>query len=236
MYRLPFILVLFATALLGTGNARAAADTLEWKFDVFLDNKPIGYHNYVVSADGDRRTVTTSASFDVKFLFINAFSYRHENVETWDAQCLAELTAYTDANGKETSITGNTADNAFVVSNGDSDATLPECVMSFAYWNPAFLNASQLLNAQTGEFEQVTFTAPQTDFVDIKGQSVEATRHELTVKGKTIKVWYSASDRRWLALEAPAKGKRVLRYQAVALPPSELHQQLVASIASNGDD
>ncbi|MEO0574012.1 MAG: DUF6134 family protein [Pseudomonadota bacterium] len=231
MQRICLSLLLASATVAGMfSNAHAENETLEWKFEVFLDKKPIGFHDYVVSADGDQRTVKTNASFDVKFLFINAFSYRHENTETWNNQCLSAMNAYTDANGKQTSVNGSAASDTFVVSDGDTQATLPECVMSFAYWNPAFLNATQLLNAQTGEFESVAFAQPQSDSVDVQGVAIEAVRHELTVKGKTIKVWYSADDMRWLALEAPAKGKRKLRYQALTLPPSDIHGQLVASL------
>ena len=46
-------------------------------------------------------------------------------------------------------------DGSFTVVTGEQPAYLPECVMSFAYWNPDFLEQPRLLNPQTGEYVAV---------------------------------------------------------------------------------
>ena len=222
--RLKSIGVLSSVALLATvfGNDAHAStgDVQEWKFRVLLDDKEIGYHDYRISADGPRRRVETEASFDVKFLFFNAYRYRHRNVETWDADCLTGIEADTDANGKKLNVRGTARDERFVVEAGSGEKSLPECVMSFAYWNPAFLDAPRLLNAQTGEFESVDVVDAGTEALELDGTTLPARRYEIGVKGRTVTVWYGADDQRWLALESPARGGRVIRYEPVELPPA----------------
>ena len=51
------------------------------------------------------------------------------------------------------------------------------------------------------------------------GQPVEAVRYRLNAKAGAITLWYSNDEsRRWLALEAPAKGGRKIRYVPVQVP------------------
>ena len=44
-----------------------------WNFRVMLDGEPVGWHRYVVRRDGAETEVESRASFDVRFLFINAY-------------------------------------------------------------------------------------------------------------------------------------------------------------------
>jgi hypothetical protein len=60
------------------------------------------------------------------------------------------------------------------------------------------------------------------DVVDINGKTVEAIRYRLLAKSGAITLWYSNDEsRRWLALEAPAKGGRTLRYIPVRIPTAD---------------
>ena len=52
-------------------------------FDVFLDGKKIGYHRFEIDGQERNAAVRSEASFDVKFLFVTAFSYRHSAYEYW---------------------------------------------------------------------------------------------------------------------------------------------------------
>lgn len=201
--------------------APTGADTpesLQWKFKVFLDDKEIGYHDFAVTEQGPTRKVESEASFDVKFLFFNAYSYRHNNAEVWNQDCLDDLSSTTDANGKAFSVSGETASGAFRVENGASVRELPQCVMSFAYWNPAILSADRLLNSQTGEYQKVDIVRAGLDQIDVNGTAVPADRYELRLEKGAITVWYSVGDQRWLSLDAPAKGKRRIRYLPESVP------------------
>ena len=46
----------------------------------------------------------------------------------------------------------------------------------------------------------------------MRGQAIETQRYRLLAKNVEVDVWYSESDRSWLALESTVKGGRKLRY------------------------
>jgi hypothetical protein len=181
-------------------------------FDVFLDGKRIGYHRFEIDGSRNNAAVRSEASFDVKFLFVTAFTYRHSARENWAGGCLEEIEARTDSNGKELNVVGERTGDAFVIDTGEDEARLPECVMSFAYWNPGFLEQPRLLNPQTGEYVDVEVQELGKDIVRLDGRAIPARSVRLTARQMDITLWYS-ENAEWLALESVAKGGRILRYE-----------------------
>ncbi len=226
--------IVLGTCLVATAAATlsiAAANTreLEWQFGVLLDDKRIGYHNFNVSYDGNQRVLETEAKFDVKVLFLTAFRYRHSNTEIWNDGCLASIDASTNNNGDQLEVIGRRDGGAFALRSHNGESELPKCVQSFAYWNPAILESERLLNSQTGEYEDVSVNFEGEDEVSVGGKSVDALRYRLSAKRGDITLWYATDDRRWLALEAPAKGGRTIRYEPLAVPEPQVFEELVAT-------
>jgi hypothetical protein len=196
------------------------AQTLrQWNFQVFLDDKAIGYHTFSVQQSGsvqqnDAETrVTSTARFDVKVLFINAYRYVHDDQELWRNACLTSMTATTDDNGKSLRVVAVATDSAagLNVNTGKARYDLSGCVMSFAYWNPVMLRQTQLLNAQTGEYDMVNIKLLGDASVRAAGKDLPARRYQLTGKKLQIDLWYSMAGE-WLALESTTENGRRLRY------------------------
>jgi len=191
-----------------------AAQEQAWHFRVFLDDKPIGTHRFRLIDEGERRIVQSEAEFDVRLWFIEAYNYLHRNREVWQEGCLAEIDAATDDNGRRQQVTGSRAEDGFRVSSSAQGArTLPACVMTFAYWDPGFLEQGRLLNPQTGEYVSVSVERIGTSLVAYQGQQVSAEGYRLKAGEIVIDVWYSP-QRQWLALESITEGGRRLRYVA----------------------
>lgn len=216
MTRRPGFLALLALLGLGIAAPATASDAAgavsRWTFDVFLNDKKVGKHSFTVSENDGEKQVESEASFKYTVLWIPAYRYQHRAQERWNDECLVELEARTNANGERIEVKGEQTGSAFRLANGDHQADLPECVMTFAYWNPRFLGQSRLLNPQTGEFVDVTIDQVGTDMLDVRGEPVAATRFRLTADEIDITLWYSPSDE-WLALESVAKGGHIIRYE-----------------------
>jgi hypothetical protein len=222
------IATLMASAIAFSANATDETPGKQWQFDVALDGKPIGFHTFELQQDGSKQVLTTEASFDVKFLFINAFRYRHQNTETWSDGCLSSIDASTDSNGQQFDVRGEIGNGSFDVIGAEGSMTLPRCVQTFAYWNPAILESQKLLNSQTGEYEDVTVTPDGREQLLVAGEPVDTLRYRLSAKAGDITLWYSSTDNTWVGLEAPAKGGRKLRYQAIVVPDRDASPKLIA--------
>jgi hypothetical protein len=183
-----------------------------WDFDVYLDDKKVGKHIFTISEAGGVKHVQSQASFKVKILFISAYRYEHIAAERWTDNCLVEIDASTNANGKRIQVSGEHTGAGFLVERDDKPIELPECVMTFAYWNPEFLEQPRLLNPQTGEYVDVRVEEIGDELLEVRGQPVAATRFKLTARRVDLTLWYSPDDE-WLALESVAKGGRIIRYE-----------------------
>lgn len=200
-----------ASSFASTPPSSTSETGREWHFRVLLDGEEIGWHRYVVREDGDDTEVQSRAQFDVRFLFVNAYRYRHQARERWRGPCLDGLESRTVTNGSVEEVAAVTTDGALLVAGPAGETRLPRCVMSFAYWDPRILDADGLLNSQTGEWLPVSIETRGTERLTVAGRSVHATRHRLSAPALQVDLWYA--DGHWVALEAPTPGGRVLRYE-----------------------
>ena len=148
----------------------------------------------------------------MKVLFIPAYRYQHSAAERYTDNCLVEFDASTNANGERIRVSGARSGAGFVVERDGAPVELPECVMTFAYWNPDFLEQPRLLNPQTGEYVDVRVENLGEETLDFRGQSVAATRFKLKADEVDLTLWYSSDDE-WLGLESVAKGGHIIRYE-----------------------
>lgn len=199
-------------ALLLAATPASASRAQDWDFQVFLDDAPIGYHRYTLRETGAEHELKSEARFDVKLLFITAYRYAHAATERWRGDCLDNLAARTDDDGKRLEVAATQDRGSLVISTPRGQDAVNGCVMSFAYWNPEILRQPRLLNAQTGEYAAVQVTELGEEKITVRGAAVTARRYSITGTKHPIDLWYSA-DREWLALQSTVNGGRLLRYQ-----------------------
>jgi hypothetical protein len=225
--RLKLGVLTLLTAVLSINTAWAGIPESEalqqeeryWKFRVYLDDRDIGFHEFTVVGDGRDARVEIDARFDVKFLFITAYTYRHTNVEVWRDGCLQRIESETDANGDLIEVAGNLSEAGFELDgSGVVRVVESDCVKTFAYWNPAILQSDRLLNAQTGEWVPVTVSEQGLETLEVAGTAIAARRYQISMEEGAIDLWYHGDNGQWLALEAPTEGGRILRYEPVGLP------------------
>lgn len=203
-----------AAALL-CGLPAAASANASWDFRVFLDDKEIGTHRFdLLDRGGGVRELVSQARMAVKILFVTAYTYDHHDVEHWNGDCLNRLTSKTDDNGDKYQVDVQRKGASTVVQTRGGAKTLGECVLTFAYWNPAMLKQTRLLNSQDGEHVEVKITDAGSDSIVVRGVPTEARRYELrsTNKKLSIDLWYSPTDE-WLALESLTERGQKLIYK-----------------------
>jgi Domain of unknown function (DUF6134) len=194
----------------------SASSNREWRFEVFLDDKPIGFHTFRLSDSGTTRELRGEARFSVKLLGFTIYDYAHRNHELWRHDCLQRIDASTDDDGEDFHVRGAVEGEQLVLENSAGNSILPGCVMTFAYWNPAILSQQRLLNAQTGEYLDVSIQQLGEKSLQLQGRAVPALHYRIRTGESDIELWYS-TDRDWLALSTATSGGE-LRYRRVPAP------------------
>ena len=207
---LTLVPMLPASATVGDGIRRL-------NFDVFLDERAIGYQRFALTPAPDGTRIETQAEFRVKLLLVTAFAYDHRNTELWRDGCLQAIDARTDSNGERSAVRGGARDGAFVVATGTVERRLDDCVASFAYWDRnVLLERQKLLNSQTGEYVPVRIEALGLRRVRTGGREVDVDRFAIRGQDIDIDIDYAAGSGDWVALDSRLKGGRTLRYRRSA--------------------
>ena len=208
-----------AVALLFAAPLHAKQIEQQWTFRVYLDDREIGFHEFRISGEEELLQVEINAQFDVKILFFNAYQYVHRNLEQWNGDCLEEIESQTNDNGTLMTVSGESTPASFEIETNDTAATVnAACIRSFAYWNPVILDSDRLLNSQTGELVNVTVENAGNDTIQFGNSELEAVKDTIETGDGPISLWYTPDREHWLALEAPAKGGRTIRYEPIILP------------------
>lgn len=176
----------------------------EWNFDVYLDKTRIGEHTFKLN---DASELISQAKFNVKVLFINAYKYNHYAAEVWQDHCLRSLESNTLENDVATRVNGKFANGEFIVNDGKEKQVLPECPMTFAYWNQKMLQQTKLLNPQNGEWLDTKIRKIGNELLDVKDRKIETIRYKLdaSMQGKrklNIDLWYDAESHDWVGLKS----------------------------------
>lgn len=179
----------------------------EWFFDVYLDKSLIGQHRFeLIEAENGKQTLISKANFNVKVLFINAYEYEHKATEIWQNNCITSLTAHTVENDEVTDVKARIENAALIVESQSEIQSLPACVMTFAYWNPAMLNQTQLLNPQNAQYLKTDIKQLDDEEMMVKTQTIKTQHYKLlgSFKGKNklnIELWYD-KNHDWVALKS----------------------------------
>ena len=231
---LPLRALAASLALVAATPVLAAAGdgTRKLNFDVFLDDRAIGYQRFELAREGDGVRIETRAEFEVKLLLITAFEYDHRNTEVWRDGCLQAIDARTDSNGKQYAVSGKARGDAFVVATGEGERRLGDCVATFAYWDrELLLQQRQLLNSQTGEYVPVRIEPLGRDHIRIGERELSVERYALKGKEIDIALAYAAGSGEWVALDSRLVNGRTLRYRR---NPAELGESSVVQLARAG--
>lgn len=207
-----FLIISFQVAL---GFSVFASEERSWNFKVYLDKKEIGYQNFKLTPKPNGSNVSIEAKFDVEYLFINFYSYRHNNREAWQDGCLQSIESKTEDNGEKFFVLGSTQNEVFTIKTQMGEQHLKGCIKTFSYWDANFLNSTHLLNSQTGEFSPVEIRKLGNTEINVSGQLIPAVRYHISTRDFEIELWYSPDHSEWLALQSTTVDGSVLRYQRI---------------------
>lgn len=199
-----FVKVLISAIAVCTSLGSSLAHAKDWTFDVYLDKSKMGQHTFSLN---EANQLTSTAKFNVKVLFVNAYQYDHKAMEKWQGDCLSSLTAHTVENKVTTDVKGKLADGNFVADDGKNKQSLPACVMTFAYWNPKILEQTKLLNPQNAEWLDTKISKLGVETIEVQGKKIEANHYKIdgSMDGKSklkIDLWYETGSNDWVALKS----------------------------------
>jgi hypothetical protein len=191
-----------------------AVESVDKHFDfkVFLNDREVGSHRFVLQQQGENLLVSSTMSLDFTVFMIKKIKYRHQANEVWQGGCLVSLKSQTEKQGENYTVDAKTNGRGLVVESKEGSQTIQGCARGFAYWNPLLLNGEFLLNAESGQYLPVEITS--------RVSAQDNITHMLIAGPKAdVRLQYDAAGS-WLSLESKLQIGGLLRYQRVSVNPS----------------
>ncbi len=182
-------------------------DQQTWLFDVRIDGKDVGFHEFVTTQGPSGFDITARAKFRYRLLGVTLFSYDHEVREQYDSDmCLLTIESETKTNNKVQRLKGTITNDGYALLT-DTETVLDQaCLMTFAYWSPKILSRQQLLNGQTGQLVDVSIGRISSD-----DPGKDSNRYFLKGEKMDITLGFG-EDGQWRSLNSILPNGRELTY------------------------
>ncbi len=171
-------------------------------YRVSAGDAAIGQLTLDFEPSGDRLVARLSVDIRVEIAFINAWSYHHRSVETWQGDRLVAFSSTTDDDGRPHTLEGEAVADGFrLAATRDGEPYLadlvPADVATPAYWRRDTVERSVLFDPQDGSLHPQTVLGHRRETIEAAGRRIRA--HAFNVEARELGwVWYEDTGR-WLA-------------------------------------
>lgn len=181
--------LLLLALLPNASSANTTTGTL--KFEVALDDKPIGEHVLTFSRNSDRDLeIDIAIDLAVKFGPFTVFDYTHRNESQWRDGLLQSMQSETNDNGDiHTVVVESLVDQLRVVTDDINEYATPTSTLPTTYWMASTISQNRLINSQTGELLDIEITEVGREDVSGPDGPISATRYKMEGDLK-IELWY----------------------------------------------
>ena len=193
------------------------ANLNEIKFEIFRNDKKVGYHNIIFSRDKEMLIVKNEIQFDIKKLGISFYKYQSEGTEVYDQDgLLFTFNSKTSDNKKLKYCNIEAQDNKNYLINGSSyKGTLNKDFAISSYWNHEILKKNTQISGITCKIRNQKVTFLKNELIEVKGQATKTSVFNIDGEGLDTQIWYRKKDMAIVRQILNQKG--IWRYEIISL-------------------
>ena len=189
----------------------------EIKFEIFRNDKKVGYHNIIFSRDKEMLIVRNEIKFEIKKLGISFYKYQSEGTEVYDQDgLLFTFNSKTSDNKKLKYCNIEAQDNKNYLIDGSSyKGTFNKDFAISSYWNHEILKKNTQISGITCKIRNQKVTFLKNELIEVKGQTTKTSVFNIDGKGLDTKIWYRKKDMAIVRQILNQKG--IWRYEITSL-------------------
>ena len=202
------IIILFFTDFKAISHVDHYVNFNYLEYELFRNNKPIGYHKYDFNRKKDILSVNSEISFKIKKLGVEIYKYYAESVETYQNDQLVKFSAKTNQNNKKkyVNILFNKEDDDFLIDGSSYKGKASKNSIVGTWWNHQIVEAKEQISAVSGRLIPQTVTFIGKEEIKI-GDKVYKTLHfNFKSSDKTLPdskklntdIWYDENNFLWV--------------------------------------
>ena len=155
------IIILFSSTITVNSHVKHYANFNYLEYELFRNNKPIGYHKYEFIRQNDNLSIKSEVSFKISKLGIELYNYFAKSEETYKKDELVNFSSNTNQNKKKkyVKIDLNSDDNTLIVDGSSYKGKVDKDVIIGTWWNHEIVKAKAQISAVSGRIieQKVTF-------------------------------------------------------------------------------
>ena len=181
-------------------------NTLE--YELFRNNKSIGYHKYEFEKKNDILLVKSIIEFNITKLGVNLYKYKALSLEKFKEDQLIKFSSKTNQNKKikNTDINFDEKEKKLIITGSENQLSSPKEYPVGTWWNHEIVQAKAQISAISGRIihQKVTFKGKET--LNLYGKSYNALRFNFSSSDESLPekkklntdVWYDEKTKLWL--------------------------------------
>ena len=186
------------------------------EYELFRNDKSIGYHNYVFERNEDILYVESDINFKITKLGIDIYKYLGQTKEQYKGNQLIKFSSNTNQNKKikNTKINLDKKKNHLVISGSQNQLISPKEYPVGTWWNHEIAQAKAQISAVSGRIIDQKTVFIGKEKIALYGKNYNALRFNFTStdsslpenKKLNIDVWYEEETNVWLKAAFNKKG------------------------------
>ena len=178
------------------------------EYELFRNNKSIGYHNYNFERNSEYLKVKSIIEFKITKLGVNLYKYDATSQEEYEKNQLIKFSSKTNQNKKikNTEINFDKKKQELIITGSENQLSSPKEYLVGTWWNHEIVQAKAQISAISGRIieQKVTFLGKET--ISLYGKTYQALRFNFSSSDKSLPdkkklntdIWYDEETKLWL--------------------------------------
>ena len=178
------------------------------KYELFRNNKSIGFHNYEFQTKNDHLTVKSFIEFKISKLGVDLYKYSAVSEEVYKDNQLISFLSNTDQNKKikSTKINFDKNKQKLIITGSENQLSTAKEYLVGTWWNHEIVQVKAQISAISGRIieQKVTFLGKEK--INLYGKNFEALRFNFASSDESLPdkkklntdVWYDEKTKVWL--------------------------------------
>jgi len=178
------------------------------EYDLYRNNKLIGYHKYEFKRNNEFLTVKSDVMFKISKLGIKLYSYNAKSEEIYKNDKFYKFSANTYQNKKEkyANISLNKNKDELIIDGSSYKGAASKDSIVGTWWNHKITEATAQISAVSGRIIQQNVVFKGEEEVEINGKKYQALHYNFSSSDKSLSkekrlntdIWYDANTKIWI--------------------------------------
>jgi len=213
-YRILLIIFLITFPLFSFAHVEHYKDLNKIEFDIYRNNKLIGYHVFSFNNNDGLLEVKSEIKFTIEKFGVKLYDYQVTGTEVYKDDDLVKFNSKTNQNGKSKYVNIKYENGELIVDGSSHKGKVPVSYLIGTWWNHSLVKAPAQISAVSGRIikQKVNFIGKET--INFNGKIINTLHFNFSSTDSDLKknkklntdVWYDEKTLNWVRASFKKKG------------------------------